>query len=541
MTSMTKKRHFVITRFVARRSIKGAVIWGLAFGIIVAAKSIDFAAIYKTPAARDKIAASFNNNIGLNVLLGRPHHINTVAGFTTWNVLSIMIIIGSIWAFLLATRSLRGEEDGGRWELLLTGRNTARQATISVLGGLGTSLLLLYAITAVVFIAVGQVHTVNFGVESALFFALAGIAAAAEFMVVGALASQLMPTRSRAASLAAAIFGLSFLLRAVADASNASWVLNISPLGWIEKLQPLYGSQPVWLIPIFAFIVVLGMLTIFIAGRRDLGDSTFADKDTAKPRTALLSSPLGLAVRLTRISSASWFIGIGLLALFYGLLTKAAAQAFNSSLKAQQVESHLVHAPQHAGAVLYLGIVFLFIMTLLMAYTATAVGAMREDEAIGYLDNILVRPVSRLRWLVGRVGLIAVVVILAGLLGGVTAWLGATSQHVDVSLHTFLVAGLNTLAPACFTLGIGILALGLVPRMTTFVVYGVIAWSFLLQIVGSGINFNHWLLDTSVLYHVPLAPAASPDWVAAAILAGLGLLAALIGAAVFRVRDLQTA
>ena len=41
-----------------------------------------------------------------------------------------MIIVGAIWGLLLATRLLRGEEDAGRWELLLAGRTTRRPATV---------------------------------------------------------------------------------------------------------------------------------------------------------------------------------------------------------------------------------------------------------------------------------------------------------------------------------------------------------------------------------------------------------------------------
>lgn len=538
---LSKNRRLVIARFVARRSLKGAALWGMAFGVIVASKAIDYASIYPTPAARAKIAATFSNNVGLNALLGRPHQINTVVGFASWNALSVTIIIGAIWAFLLATKNLRGEETSGRWELMLAGRNTARQATSNVLLGLGGGLAVLFAVTGLAFIAIGHVHTVNFSPQAALFLAVACISAAAEFLAVGALVSQLMPTRSRAASMAAAIFGACFMLKAVGDASGATWLLNVSPLGWIEKLQPLYDPQPQWLLLIAGFIALLVGLTVFLAGRRDLGDSTFADKDTAKARTGLLTSPLGLATRLTRVTSVSWILGIGLLALFYGLLTKAAAQAFNASQKALKVESSLVHSSQHAGAVLFLGIVFLFVMALTMAYTASAVGAMREEEADGYLDNLLVRPVSRLRWLAGRVVLAVVVVTLAGIIGGVATWIGVATQHIDVSFHSLLLAGLNTLAPAYFTLGLGILALGLVPRITTFVVYGALAWSFLLQLLSSGINLNHWFLDTSIMQHVPLAPAANPNWAVAAILTGLGLLAAIVGTLIFRARDLQTA
>jgi ABC-2 type transport system permease protein len=536
-----KAPRLVIARFVASRSRRGAVLWGLVFGIYVASKSIAYASL--SNAARAKVAAPFSNSVGLNVLLGRPDHINTVVGYTSWVCVSVLMIIGAIWAFLLVTKSLRGEETSGRLELLLAGRTSARTATASILAGLGANLLLLYVIAAACFIAVGRYHKVDFDTQSALYFALAAIAGAAEFVAFGAFASQLMPTRSRAASLSAGFFGICFLLKAVADATSAVWVMNITPLGWIEKMQPLQDSRPGWLIPIAGFIAVFVGLSIFLAGRRDLGDSTFADKDSALPKTGLLHSPLGLTVRMSRMSSLSWLLGITLMALFYGFVTKAAAQAFSDfSGKTEKVFSKILQASQqHVGAILYLGVVFLFIMVVMMAYAANAVGAIREDEAEGYLDNLLVRPISRSRWLLGRLVVVVIVLVLAGLLGTLALWGTVASQHVAVSFHTLLLAGLNTIAPALFTLGIGVLAFGILPRLTTFIAYGVIAWSFLIQLVSSGTTFNHWLLDTSVLQHVPLAPAANPNWSAAAILAGLGLLAALIGAACFRRRDLQTA
>ncbi|HEY5442602.1 MAG TPA: hypothetical protein VIJ68_03625, partial [Candidatus Saccharimonadales bacterium] len=86
----------VIGRFVARRTVKMAAFWALLFGVLVASKAAGFASAYPTAPERAKIAASFANNIGLSALLGRPHQISSIAGFTTWNTLGVMVIIGSI-------------------------------------------------------------------------------------------------------------------------------------------------------------------------------------------------------------------------------------------------------------------------------------------------------------------------------------------------------------------------------------------------------------------------------------------------------------
>jgi ABC-2 type transport system permease protein len=529
-----------IGRFVARRTMRSAGLWGLVFGAYVTSKSASYAAAYPTALDRTKLAASFYNNIGLEALLGKPHALDTVVGFMVWNTLIIMTMIGSIWAFLLATKTFRGEEDAGRWELLLAGQTTARRAAGNVLAGLGVAVVTLYVVAAAAFILVGRIHSVHFDASSALFFALAAVAGAAQFMAVGALASQLMPTRSRASAVSAAFFGLCFLIRAMADTTSVHWLLNVSPLGWVEQLRPLGNSQPLWLIPIGGFIAVLCALTIILAGRRDLGDSTFADHDSAEPHTRFLNSPLGVAVRITRVPLLSWLLGISLVATFFGALTKSAAQAFADSLAAQHVLNRLIQSPQITGATTYLGVIFFLLTPLIMAFAASSLSQFREEEALGYVDNLLVQPVSRWVWLWSRLGLIAGAVVAAGLLAGFGAWVGAASQIGGLGLHTLLLAGINVVAPAILVLGIGVLGFGLVPRLTGLVAYGIIAWSFLIQLISSGLNLSHWVLDTSILHYVALAPAASPKWGTNLALVGLGLALSIIGTLVFTRRDLAS-
>ena len=73
------------------------------------------------------------------------------------------------------------------------------------------------------------------------------------------------------------------------------------------------------------------------------------------------------------------------------------------------------------------------------------------------------------------------------------------------------------------------------------ILYGLVLWSFLIEIIGSSITTNHWLLDTAVLSHLGPVPATSLNWTAIAWLTGLGVTAALAGLAAFRNRDLAAA
>src|ERR1035437_5378556 len=180
-------------------------------------------------------------------------------------------------------------KSGSDLEPFLAGRTTHRRAAAQALAGLACALLLMLAIAAAATTAVGMRSNVGFGLGRSFLFALAITAGAAEFVVVGTLAAQIMPIRARAASLAAGVFGVAFLLRAIADiAPHAHWLVYLSPLGWVEQVRALSDPQPLWLLPIGVFVAAGAAGTIWLAGRRDLGASTWADKDAKEPRTGLL-------------------------------------------------------------------------------------------------------------------------------------------------------------------------------------------------------------------------------------------------------------
>jgi putative exporter of polyketide antibiotics len=66
----------------------------------------------------------------------------------------------------------------------------------------------------------------------------------------------------------------------------------------------------------------------------------------------------------------------------------------------------------------------------------------------------------------------------------------------------------------------------------------VVAWSFLVELIGGLINASHWLLDTSVLHHMTLAPAVPPDWRTNATVLAVGLASGAVGVFAFSHRDL---
>jgi putative exporter of polyketide antibiotics len=55
-------------------------------------------------------------------------------------------------------------------------------------------------------------------------------------------------------------------------------------------------------------------------------------------------------------------------------------------------------------------------------------------------------------------------------------------------------------------IGAGCLVLGLRPRLTSMAVYGSVAWSFLMDLLGCLVKGNDLLRESSLFTHIKLAP-----------------------------------
>ena len=529
-----------VATLTVRRAARSGAVWGVLFGLLIFNDAVTYHTSSPTPESRADIVRAFGDNTAFAAIIGPARQLDTVGGFISWRLLALLVWVGAIWGLLTATRLLRREEDAGRWELLLAGRTTRGRATAQAIAGLAVGWLILWALSAAATVAAGSRPTVGFSTSGSLLYATAATASAAMFLAIGALMSQLAATRRQANGLAAIVFAAAYMIRLIADSvDGVGWLRWASPLGWIEELQPLTGPQPLALVPIVLLVVGASGLAIVLAGRRDAGSAVLARRAPVRARTRLLDSSALLVVRLERWVALAWIGGLAVVGAVFGITARSAAQGNVAVDEIERTVGRLGAQPASATAA-WIGYEFLYLAALLTFAAAGQIAAMRNEEADGHLDHLLARPLDRRSWLAGRLGFAAAFVIAAALATGLAAWAGVAGAG-GLGPGPMLEAGLNLVAPALLVLGLGTLLLGIAPRLAMPLLYALVLWSFLIEVVGTSITSSQWLLDTALFTHVGPVPAASLDWEAMGILTGLGLIAALAGLAAFRRRDLAGA
>ena len=510
---------------------------GLTFGIVAASAALTYVDSFPTEASRRTLVASLSGDAGFSVLFGRVDAIGTVGGYTAYKSYVFLTTIGAIWAMLATTRLLRGEEDSGRWQLVLAGRTNPAKALLSTLAGLASAIGVVFVGTTALTALARFRHGVGFGIGDSILFGVSMVLAPVVFASVAALCSQLARTRRLATALSIGVFAVAFVVRMIGDASPGShWLLWATPLGWVELMEPLTAND-LW---------PLGSCRGSQRSRRRVRRPPRVatrrrrrhpldqrDDHGAPVRTDLASRSGGAAQcagarRLGR--------GITAMSFVFGIVAKAAGSAVAKSSSADTVLNKL--GATGSGATQYVGVVFLLTGAVLALVPANQIGAAREEEGSGRLANILAGPTSRREWLAGRLALTATAVIAIGLLAGAAIWAGARSQGFHLGFASTVLAGLNVVPAALLALAIGAVAVAFIPRRASVAVYFVVGWSLIIDLLGSLVTGLKGLTRLSLFHYVSLAPAEDPNW---AILALYTLAAAaLVAVAVvgFDHRDL---
>jgi ABC-2 type transport system permease protein len=523
---------------VARRTFADSWLRTASFALLFAAfayaNAVGYRHSYPTLADRLAFARSFGANKAVRLFYGAPHDLLTVGGYCAWRVGGIASIFAGLWGALAAVRAMRAEEDAGRAELVLAAALRRREVYLAQLGAIALG-------GAILWLALfAGLAGARLDAAGSAALAVAVVSPVLVFAGVGAVASQLAPSRRVALEASVGALSLALLIRVVADtASGVRWLGWATPLGWPERLQAFAGVRPVVLVaPVLAgaaLLAVAGWLSV----RRDVGLGLLGGTDSAPPSLRLLSSPTAFALRGERGSLAAWLFGTGVYALVVGFLSTSFSGAGISESLRREIEKlggGSITTP--AGA---LGFYFLFFVLAISLFACSQVSAARREEAEQRLETLFALPVGRRGWLAGRLALAAAGIAALGLTAGALAWAGAATQRAGVSLPRLLEAGANCLPAAILFLALATLAYAVAPRLSTGLAYALVGVAFLWELVGGLLGAPRALLDLSPFEHIGLVPAQPFRATAALAMLAIAAVAVVASLRLFARRDLVEA
>lgn len=518
-----------VLRFIVRRDRVRAPVWIVAVVGVVVASTASVIDLYSTPDDLASYATVVRADAALAAITGPGYGLDDPSqAAIVMNEMSMFTLVGvALILVFMVIRHTRAEEETGRAELVRSapvGRHAALVAAMVWVGAI--------AVTIAVFVTLGMLLWLPF--VGSLAFGAAIAALGLVSVGVAAVTAQIASTARAANSIAGALLGLAFLVRAVGDLGNG-WLSWLSPIGWAQGIRA-YAHERWWvLVPLLVLATSSMAGAVALSARRDLGHGLLAQRQGVPSAGPRLSSPLGLAVRLQRVSVISWAIGIGILGLFMGLVADQA----NALADNEAVAQILSQAGSGTLTESFLATIMLMNALLASGFFVSSTLRLRSEERDLRVSPILATPVSRREWLWSH----PTVAILGGtgvmLFGGLLTGLGDAVGVGDSKAIVPLIAAAFAWLPALFVMvAIPVALIGVAPRLAPLV-WLVVAHATIVGILGRTLGMAQWMRDLSPFEHTPQLPAQGFDIVP--IAAQLAVAAALIaiGTVGIRHRDLD--
>jgi len=513
---------------------RGAVLIWITAAAYMAMEVLVFRGAYPDAASRQKLLELSTSTV-VRMMQGVPGAVYTACGFAVWDGGWMVTLIVACWSLLTATRLTRGEEDSGRAELLLVRPVTARQVLGAHLVALGVASVGTGAAGALPFVLLGE-PVAGALVWGAGLATLCGVAAG-----LGVLVAQVVEPRRRAVSWGLGLLAAAFVLRVVANsADRRSWLLSVAPFGWVERLRAFSDDDGRWLLaPIAASLLLAGAAAV-VCGRRDAGAALLRSSTGHRSSFRLLGSAAAFGWRLTSGALVAWATVLAIVTFVFGLMTGALIDFINEDETYRKMLESM-GMDMSVPAVGYLSYVATFLALPFAAFLGWRVGAARQEEAEGRLDNLLVRGVVRTRWLAVTAAFAFGAASILVAVTGAALWAGARLADAPVSAGQVAEPMIGTLPLIALVTGIAVLAFGVAPRLTVAAPVTFAVAAYLLDTFGGALDWPSPVLALSPFHHLARLPGAPMTALAAVVLTGLGFVAASAGIAAFARRDLRGA
>ncbi len=519
--------------------------WGIGMGLVVVSPMATVGTLLTTPQAREQLiglARTFAWNADVIA-------VDTVGGYATFKI-GVFILLIAIWPILAGSRMLRGEEESGSLDVLLSLPQRRTLVALEKLAAMWTALLCMGLLIGLLAFAGGSRFGGDFGLGDALLLGLDLSLVCAVFGGLALLISQFTRQRSTAAGVTSALLLVAIVLDMVHRViPGTEWISRLSPVylyNLSKPLVPTHGADAGAMLLLLGLALASGVAAVWLFARRDVGGTVALPgwlRLPERPRDPARALPAGdwslrsvyaRSLGMIAMPAIWWTLGI---AGFAGWMVIAAQQLETrmSSLLAGSAMQTLIRDLGGGGVSLDAGLLstlFGLLPLLLMAFGVTQVNRWSADEQDGRLELVLATPQSRLSVILGRFAALATATVIIGVITLAASAGAAAATGLRLDPGHLAAATLGMIPLGLLTAALGYLSSGwLRTSADTGLLSLLLLFWFFISYIGPELSLPGATLRLSPLYYYGtpllhgLAPASIVGVLAASALAlGLGAL-----------------
>jgi ABC-2 type transport system permease protein len=490
--------------------------WGIGMGLLMYAVLSAVATVMQTAAAR----ASLVSLAGTFSWIAEPIKVDTPGGYATWKY-GFTILVMALWPLLVGSRMLRGEEERGSMDALLSLPHGRVQIALEKLAAMWTALLAMGLLIGLLTFAGGKGVNANFGLGDALLFGLNLSLICGVFGGVALLISQFT---QRAGTAAGATGGV-LLVAIVVDMlhrviPNTEWLSRLSPVYYYNLSKPLipsYGTNPVAMLVLLALGVLLSGAAIWLFARRDVGATVALPgllqlpERTISPQRALpvnawsLRSVYTRGLAMVAAPTFWWTVGIAGFAGFIVFVVKQTENQLTNLYASSPALATLIGKVGGGDAstnATLLSFLFVILPVLLMAFAVTQASRWASDEEEGRQELVLATPQSRLTVVLARFGALATATVAIGVLTLAVTALASAASGLKLDGGNLTAATLGMIPLGLLIAALGYLFSGWLRTAvdTGLLSFLLVIW-FAITFIGPELHWPGGVLQLSAFYY----------------------------------------
>ena len=444
--------------------------------------------------------------------------VDTIGGYATFKI-GMFIFLIAVWPLLAASRMLRGEEDRGALDVLLSVPRSRLVVALEKLAAMWTALLAMGLLIGLLTFAGGQKFGGDFSLGDGLLFGLNLALLCAVIGGVSLLISQFTQEGGTAAGWTAGLLLLFIVLDMVHRViPNSEWISRFSPIYYYNRSKPLvpsYGTNAGAMLLLLVLALVLSAAAVWLFARRDVGGTVPLPRWLRRPApVASRTLPVGdwslrsvyaRSLGMIAMPAIWWTLGI---AGFAGWMIFAVQQMearlatlFASSPTVMNLIKNIGggDASVNAG---FLSAMFVLLPLFLMAFAVTQVNGWSADEQDGRLELLLATPQRRLGVLLARFAALGSATVFIGVVTLLASAAAAAASGLTLDLGNLAAATLGMIPLGLLIAAVGYLAAGWLRTAadTGLLSFILLIW-FFISFIGPELKWPDATLRLSPFYY----------------------------------------